>query len=297
MGIGKLIASLSFLVASGILPSAGAQAPKEISAETAAAHLIRKVEPIYPPFAKAAGLEGVVYLRVAIEADGRVDPSSLTHQGPVFLAAAARNAVSQYVYRPFEEGVVIASVEVDFKLDNGQTPRTYTPPVFGNNDISGLVNAGGFAPSSRSPILQTWIRRKLESYGPGLSGEELAVRTDTLLAGTRFIPIPAGAGKELYLITTNAPEQCSNTGNAPVKLVEVLGHQIHLITEDCSSGFYAYPRSGSDYPDVFLTGWVSEHFEGVFGYSNFGGTWGRLYCGGISIGEGQQESFDVHQCR
>jgi outer membrane biosynthesis protein TonB len=49
-----------------------AQEWQEVSQETAASHLLRKVEPDYPAFAKAAGVEGVVRIRVGIYTDGRI---------------------------------------------------------------------------------------------------------------------------------------------------------------------------------------------------------------------------------
>jgi hypothetical protein len=49
---------------------------QEVSQEIAASHLLRKAEPVYPAFAKAAGVEGVVRIAVGIYTDGRIHSTS-----------------------------------------------------------------------------------------------------------------------------------------------------------------------------------------------------------------------------
>jgi TonB family protein len=63
--------------------------------------LIKKVPPVYPPFAKSAGLKGSVILHATIGTDGSVhDVEAISSPAPP-LTAAATDAVSQWKYRPY----------------------------------------------------------------------------------------------------------------------------------------------------------------------------------------------------
>jgi len=88
-----------------------------IGGQVQAAKLVSKVDPVYPQQAKDAGIEGTVTLEVTIGQDGHVqtvDPK----EGHPLLAAAAADAVKQWVYKPtlFNETpcVVITTVSVTF---------------------------------------------------------------------------------------------------------------------------------------------------------------------------------------
>lgn len=64
-----------------------------------ASHLVHHVDPVYPPEARASGIEGSVTLRVLIDENGniaRIDPVD----GNPALALAAIQAVSQWTYEP-----------------------------------------------------------------------------------------------------------------------------------------------------------------------------------------------------
>jgi TonB family protein len=56
------------------------------------------VPPVYPPDARARGVEGTVILDVIIAADGRVKELTVLSGDSVF-ASAAMTAVRQWVYR------------------------------------------------------------------------------------------------------------------------------------------------------------------------------------------------------
>lgn len=99
-----------------------AQDAPRVSPEAAASHLVRTVEPLYPAFARAAGLEGVVRVEVGISTYGRIYSFRMV-SGPPSLEQAAEDAMGQYVYRPFEENgrpvIVVTTVDVVFKLGEG----------------------------------------------------------------------------------------------------------------------------------------------------------------------------------
>jgi protein TonB len=81
-------------------PRKGSGSPRiTIGSAVQASKLISKVEPVYPPQARAAGIEGTVTLGVTIGEDGHVE-SVDPKEGHPLLAAAAADAVRQWVYQP-----------------------------------------------------------------------------------------------------------------------------------------------------------------------------------------------------
>jgi protein TonB len=80
-----------------------------------------RVDPVYPPLARQAHVQGEVVLRATISKDGRIESVQLVSGHPM-LAAAAVNAVSQWRFRPYvlngSPVEVEAQVIVNFKLGN-----------------------------------------------------------------------------------------------------------------------------------------------------------------------------------
>jgi periplasmic protein TonB len=62
--------------------------------------LIHSVQPVYPPLAKMARIQGSVELAAIIGKDGSIE-NLRTLSGPPMLVAAAVNAVRQWRYRPY----------------------------------------------------------------------------------------------------------------------------------------------------------------------------------------------------
>jgi TonB family protein len=83
--------------------------------------ILKRVDPVYPPLARQARISGQVRFVVTIGKDGAVLNIQLVSGHPL-LVAAARDAVSQYVYKPqVVNGVpveVITQVDVNFSLSN-----------------------------------------------------------------------------------------------------------------------------------------------------------------------------------
>ena len=77
--------------------------PTESEPPTVHARLDRQVSPEYPPFARMAGIEGTVVLRVRVDPDGRVGAIEVVHSVPG-LDTAARAAVSVLTFRPAMRG-------------------------------------------------------------------------------------------------------------------------------------------------------------------------------------------------
>jgi protein TonB len=63
-------------------------------------NLIHRVQPAYPPIAKAAGIQGTVVLRAIISKEGTIENLAVQSGHPL-LVKAALEAVSQWRYRPY----------------------------------------------------------------------------------------------------------------------------------------------------------------------------------------------------
>ena len=63
-------------------------------------NLIYKPQPMYPPMARAARIQGAVVLRAIISKAGTIENLVVVHGHPM-LSAAAIEAVRQWRYRPY----------------------------------------------------------------------------------------------------------------------------------------------------------------------------------------------------
>lgn len=76
-----------------------AQSPNKVDEAAALKYLKTKIEPVYPPIAKAARITGTVVLSVEIDTHGNVVKVELI-SGPAMLAQSAIDAVRQWKYEP-----------------------------------------------------------------------------------------------------------------------------------------------------------------------------------------------------
>jgi TonB family protein len=78
-----------------------------------------KVQPVYPPEAKAQGLQGIVKLRATLDKDGNVAKLEVISGDPI-LAAASLEAVRQWQYETTllngEPVEVVTDIDVNFTL-------------------------------------------------------------------------------------------------------------------------------------------------------------------------------------
>jgi protein TonB len=81
--------------------------------------LIRKVQPVYPPLAKTARVQGAVVVRAVIGRTGAIEHLQLISGHPM-LAQAAIEAVSQWRYKPYilnDEAIEVETqITVNFTL-------------------------------------------------------------------------------------------------------------------------------------------------------------------------------------
>ncbi len=103
----RLVVALALICAfalTGLGQEAAAPAPApqriRISGGVAAGNIVKKVNPEYPPEARAQGISGAVVMRALISASGDVE-SATPVSGPSTLRQAAVDAVTQWKYRPY----------------------------------------------------------------------------------------------------------------------------------------------------------------------------------------------------
>ena len=111
---------LSLFVALSAASAMAQDAPSRISVAGSVqdAQISRRVNPIYPPLARTAGVDGAVQLQVFIGADGSVTKVEKVSGHPM-LVRAAIDAVSQWKYKPTvingKSVEVVTTIEILFK--------------------------------------------------------------------------------------------------------------------------------------------------------------------------------------
>jgi TonB family protein len=75
-------------------------APRSVSESEALNHMQRRVDPIYPPIAAAARVEGEVRISVLIDAQGRISSEKVL-SGPLMLQGASLDAVKKWQFSFF----------------------------------------------------------------------------------------------------------------------------------------------------------------------------------------------------
>ena len=93
-----------------------------VSAGVTAGNLIRRVEPVYPPLAKTARIQGQVILHAVISKSGSIENLQVMSGHPM-LVQSALDAVRQWKYKPYilngEPVEVDTTVTVNYNLSGG----------------------------------------------------------------------------------------------------------------------------------------------------------------------------------
>jgi len=99
-------------------PSSGVQRIR-VGATVQQSNRLRSVDPVYPPLARQARIQGVVRFTAIIGKDGTIQNLTLVSGHPLLLEAA-RQAVSQWQYKPTllngEPVEVVTTIDVNFTL-------------------------------------------------------------------------------------------------------------------------------------------------------------------------------------
>jgi TonB family protein len=90
-----------------------------VGAQVQQSNLIQQVDPVYPPLARQARIQGLVRFNVIVGNDGHIRNIALINGHPL-LVPAAQEAVKQWVYRPTllngDPVEVATTVDVNFML-------------------------------------------------------------------------------------------------------------------------------------------------------------------------------------
>jgi protein TonB len=96
--------------------------PQRISSGVMAGQIITKTQPIYPPIARAAHMQGTVTLHAIISKTGTIERLEAI-SGPEMLKGAALDAVKSWRYKPYllngDPTEVDTTVVVNFNLNGG----------------------------------------------------------------------------------------------------------------------------------------------------------------------------------
>ena len=102
-----------------VAPKIAAPQRVRVSSGVVSGLLVKRVNPVYPPLARQARIQGVVLLQAQISKDGRIENLQLISGHPM-LAPSAIEAVKQWVYRPYllngEPCEVDTQIQVNFTL-------------------------------------------------------------------------------------------------------------------------------------------------------------------------------------
>jgi TonB family protein len=147
---------MAALVVMGALSlGVSAQGPVVVDESVIEQHVDHRVEPVFPPIAKAARVVGTVVFAVQIDSSGKLVETKVTG-GPAMLQQAALDALKQWTFRPIERDghavSVAGQISIAFTLgkddptpDEEQTAQKYFP----------LFNECQKAVSARSDPQQT----------------------------------------------------------------------------------------------------------------------------------------------
>ncbi len=96
-----------------------AQQPTSVSESVFNDHVIERMEPVYPPIAKAARIVGTVVIDVQVGVDGKIASTKVV-SGPAMLQQAALDCVKKWSLKPFEKDgmpfVAVGRVSIVFSL-------------------------------------------------------------------------------------------------------------------------------------------------------------------------------------
>ncbi len=114
------------LVCSGVSSLLSAQEILAVDAGTLNQHIDHHADPVYPPIAKAARVQGTVVFQVQVGATGTIESMKVV-SGPAMLQQAAIDCLKKWTYHPFQkDGAPVPAsgpVAIEFSLGrDGPTP-------------------------------------------------------------------------------------------------------------------------------------------------------------------------------
>jgi len=117
--MGGVLGSIASAGSVAALPKVATPQRVRVSSGVSTGMLVRKVNPVYPPLARQARIQGQVVLQAQISKTGDIENLQLVSGHPM-LAPAAIEAVKQWKYKPYllngEPVEVETTVQVNFSL-------------------------------------------------------------------------------------------------------------------------------------------------------------------------------------
>jgi len=262
--------------------------------QVAATHLIKKVAPIYPAFAKAAGIQGIVRVGVAIFPDGHVRAITTRPKGWACLWQASMTAAEQYIYRSFMKNGqpigVQTTEDIVFKLP-GRHSVFHPPPPPHLTDSSFNEFRDATPVADGPPEIRKWLLSQMQNdFAYSFQSKRGAWKGLKHGLPAKMVEIPTGVpASRIYIIIDNIESPttgyslCGNGGCDIWWVVDDAG-AVRDGYRSAGWGFNVWRHKGSPYPDIFLISSTGPRETDVDGYANIGGHWGLLYCGTLQHG-------------
>lgn len=119
---GSLGGVIGGIIGAGNIPKVAAPSRIRVSQGVTEGNLVRKVQPVYPPLAKTARIQGQVILHALISKAGNIENLEVVSGHPM-LVQSALDAVRQWKYKPYvlngEPVAVDTTITVNFNLQGG----------------------------------------------------------------------------------------------------------------------------------------------------------------------------------
>ena len=152
-----------------------AQSALRVDEAVARANVVKQVDPVYPPIARAAHVAGSVTVQVKVKANGVLDSTEVVG-GPMMLRAAALDAVKQWKFKPLKKD----------GLSSSFTTRLVIPFSLGETvDEQDLKTAREYF--ALSDVCHKLIADRAEPAEQATACREAAVKAEEFKQGTRFI--------------------------------------------------------------------------------------------------------------
>ena len=118
VSIGQMGGVLGAILSSQPVAAPNGAAPQRVRVTGGVSQglLLKKVEPIYPPLARQALIQGTVVLRALISKDGSIESLTVVSGHPM-LAPAAIDAVKQWQYKPYILNGLAVQVETEILVN------------------------------------------------------------------------------------------------------------------------------------------------------------------------------------
>jgi TonB family protein len=220
--------------------------PIRVSSGTMAGAVIKKVDPIYPPDAKASHVSGTVVLRATISKLGTIENLEVV-SGPPILIMSAVDAVKQWVYKPYllngEPTEVATTININYTFGESDPPADTTASASGDLQVRKIGDGvsvplpiyivdAQYSPEARAAQFSGVVLVGLVVDPQGLPRDVHVVRSVGMGLDERAVeavrqyrfrpamehnkPVPAALNVEVNFRSDNKPDAISKSAGAAV---------------------------------------------------------------------------------